>query len=127
MARSDLAHALRSAGAIDEAEAIYRQTIHAWQHLGSRGAIANQVECFAFIALARGDPERGVRLLGAAERIREMGAARLLPNEQMEVDAAASTAHKQLPAAAFEAAWDEGRRLTTDEAVALARSTTSEA
>ncbi len=125
-ARSDLAHALRRAGAIDEAAATYRETIHAWQHLGSRGAIANQVEGIAFIALARGDAERAARLLGAAERIREMGPNPLLPNEQTEVDEAASTARQQLPTAAFEAAWDEGRRLTTDDAVALARSTTGE-
>lgn len=126
-ARSDLAHALRGAGETEEAAATYRQTIHAWQHLGSRGAIASQVEGVAFIALARGDAERGVRLLGAAEGIREMGPNPLLPNEQTEVDAAASTARQQLTTAAFEAAWDEGRRLTTDDAVALARSTTGEA
>jgi hypothetical protein len=56
--RSELGHALRRDGRLDEAEAVYRQSIHGWQRTGNRGAVANQVESFALVALARGD---GVR------------------------------------------------------------------
>jgi hypothetical protein len=40
IALSDLAHALRRGGAIDEAEVLYRSTIREWLHLGNRGALA---------------------------------------------------------------------------------------
>ena len=42
--QSELAHALRRTGAIDEADAEYRQTIVGWQRSGNRGAVANQLE-----------------------------------------------------------------------------------
>ena len=55
VARSDLGHALRRSGELDEAEELYRETLGEWQRMGNRGAIANQLESFAFIALARHD------------------------------------------------------------------------
>ena len=84
IARSDLAHTLRRAGGLAEAEAESRLTIVEWQSLGNRGAIANQLEAFAFMAAMSGDPERSATLLGAAERLRELGHAGMLPHEQAE-------------------------------------------
>src|SRR5215212_8825196 len=70
-ARSDLAHALRRGGRFAEAMPIYRETIGTWVYLGQRGAIANQIENVADLAIEEGRAERAARLLGAAESIRE--------------------------------------------------------
>jgi hypothetical protein len=120
VARSDLAHALRRSGARAEAEAEYRRTIHDWQHLGNRGAIANQLESFGFIARARGDVLRAARLLGAAEALREVAATGMLAMERSEYDTELSVLRGAVDPADFTAAWAEGRSLTEDEAVALA-------
>ena len=120
VARSDLAHALRRGGEIEEAEALYRETLHGWQHAGNRGAIANQLECFAFLSIVKGDPVRAARLFGAAEAIREVAGSAMVAAEQAEYDAAVGQLRASLDAALLDPAWAEGRRLATDEAVAVA-------
>jgi hypothetical protein len=120
IARSDLAHALRRGGAVDEAESIYRETLRDWQYAGNRGAVANQLECLAFIDIARGDVARATRLLSAAEVIREQVEAPRLGIEREEYDSALATLREQLPGDDFESAWADGRRLTSHEAIILA-------
>jgi predicted ATPase/class 3 adenylate cyclase len=119
VARSDLAHALRRAGNEAEAEAEYRATIHAWEHLGNRGAVANQLENVGFLARARGDGARAARLLGAADALREEAGAAMLSIERAEYDAELAQLRAALEPTAFAQAWAEGRSLTMDEAVAL--------
>ena len=41
---SDLGHAVRRGGELDEALSILRRTLPEWEHSGNRGAIANQLE-----------------------------------------------------------------------------------
>src|SRR4029079_15496757 len=57
------------------AEALYPETIDGWVHLGHRGAVANQLENIAYLAIDRNRPERAARLLGAAEAVRGAGDA----------------------------------------------------
>jgi len=117
VARSDLGHALRRAGELDEAEAIYRETIREWQRMGNRGAIANQIESFAFVALARHDGRRAALLLGSAEGLRRAVAAPMLPVEEMEYAEAMAALKVELPAAALAAARQEGAGLELAAAI----------
>jgi predicted ATPase/class 3 adenylate cyclase len=123
VARSDYAHALRINSATDEAAALYRETLHGWQHAGNRGAIANQLESVAFLSLSRDDHIAAARLLAAAEAIREAANAPMLAFERAEYDAAVAAVRDRLDRPALESAWAEGRRLSTDEAVAIALDT----
>lgn len=122
VARSEFGHALRRGGAIDEAEVVYRETLHGWQHVGNRGAIANQLESFAVIAVARKDFLRAARLFGAAEAIREEANAAMLPFERSEYDAAVTDLRAMADTASLDTAWSDGRRLTADEAASFADS-----
>jgi predicted ATPase/class 3 adenylate cyclase len=119
---SELAHVLRRDGRLDEAEAEYRRTIQGWQESGNRGAVANQLECFGFIAVARREGTRAARLLGAAEALREAAGAPMTPFEREEYERAIAGLRAELDAEALGAAWAEGRRMTADEAAAFARS-----
>ena len=119
---SELAHVLRRDGRLDEAEAEYRQTILDWQQSGNRGAVANQLECFGLIALARGQGARAARLLGAAEALREAGEAPMTDFERAEYDAAVGRLRAELDAGDLGSAWSEGRLTTADAAVAFALS-----
>ena len=66
---SELGHIARITGDLTQAKQIYRQTIPRFQDMGNRGAVAHQLECFAFIAISEGQPQRAARLLGAAEAL----------------------------------------------------------
>ena len=119
--QSDLAHILRQEGDIDEAEATYRQTIVGWQEFGQLAAVAHQIECFAYIAVARGEFERAARLLGAAANAREyLHAVSDRPDEIADM----RQALEQLAAAMGERERDralaEGKRINLDDAVQLA-------
>ena len=120
MARSDLAHALRQGGRLDDAEATLRGTIRRWEHFGNRGAVANELEAFAFIALAHDDADRATRLLAAAVALREAASAHRMPDEALDFDTAVARLRSEMDPAAFELAWAAGRSMGTERAVAFA-------
>ena len=119
-ARSDLAHALRRGGRYDEALALYRETIGGWIHLGNRGAVANQLENIAFVDLATGNPDRAIRLLGAADAVREVARSHMAFDEEPEHAASVERLRSVMNASAFDDGWAAGRALSQADAVALA-------
>jgi len=119
-ARSDRGHAMRRGGSLDEAEAIYRETIRAWQHLGSRGAIANQLESVGFLAVARGDFPTAARMLGAADALREQVGASMLYIERVEYDRHLEQLRESIDPATLESEWSAGRSMSMEEAIEMA-------
>lgn len=120
VARSDLAHAVRVSGDVAEAEALYRETLPDWSYLGYRGAVANQLECFGYLALITKEHDRAATILGAAEMIREAANALRGPHEIAEYEAAVSTLHTAMELPLLEAAWSAGRSMNVEEAVDFA-------
>ena len=117
---SELAHVDRQAGDFAAARAGYARTILVWKDLGNRGALANVLECFGFIASAEAQPERGARLLGAAEAIREAAGAPMLGYERAGYEREVAALRATLEPARLDEAWAAGRGLTLDQAVAFA-------
>jgi len=120
-ARSDYAHALRRGGRLDEAAALYPETIAGWVHLGHRGAIANQLENIGYIAIERGQGERAARLLGAAEAIREASDAPMAFDEGPEYAEFLERLRALIDPAPLDAAWAAGRAMTLAESLAFVR------
>ena len=118
--RSDLAHALRRGGRLEEATALYRETIGGWVHLGHRGAVAHQLENIAYADIERGRHERAARLLGAAAAMRESATAPMAFDEEPEFQAFMTRLRAALTPAELEAATAAGRSLSMKQAVALA-------
>ncbi len=118
--RSDMAHALRRGGRLEDALALYRETIGGWVHLGHKGAVANQLENIAYALIEREDLDRAVRLLGAADAIREAAAALMAFDEEPEHVSSLARLRASMAPAAFEDAWAAGRTLSQSDAVALA-------
>jgi tetratricopeptide (TPR) repeat protein len=119
-ARSDLGHALRRGGRLNEAMAAYRTTIGGWVRFGHRGAVANQLENVAYVAIEQGDAERAARLLGAAETLRAAADQPMAFDEAPEYEVYVGRLRKMLEPAAFENAWEAGRQSSMADAVALA-------
>jgi hypothetical protein len=86
MIHSECAHMERLEGRHDKAESMYRETILEWKRIGHRAAVANQLECFAFIAKIHEQTERAIKLLGAAEGLREIIKIPMSEVEQIEYD-----------------------------------------
>ena len=117
---SEMAHVLRQTGNLEEALALYEQTIQEWREFGHRGAVAHQLECFAFIAKAKEQGERAVKLLGAAEALREVSDSPMTPHERMTYNREVAELRAGLDEELFAALWTEGRSMTMEEAIAFA-------
>jgi len=120
MCQSELAHVARRGGSLDESNATYRETIRVWRQMGNRGAIAHQLESFAFLALASVERPRAARLFGAAESLREAAGASMLPVERQEYEAAVAQMRLDADDSALDAAWAEGRQMGPEAAIEFA-------
>jgi tetratricopeptide (TPR) repeat protein len=120
MIHSEMAHMERFEGHHEKAALMYRDTILEWKRLGHRAAVANQLECFAFIAKIQERPERAAQLFGAAEKIREVINIPMNGMEQVEYDREVADLHAGMNESQFKEAWNKGREMSMDDAVALA-------
>jgi tetratricopeptide (TPR) repeat protein len=121
MGQSALAHLLRRQGEYREAETYYRQSIIGWQELGQLPAVAHQIECLAYIAIAYGDHERAAKLLGAARSSREQLNA--LSDDPLEIEELALAMDQIAEAMGKEErdrAMAEGSLMNLDDAVQIA-------
>ena len=101
----------------------YRGTISGWVRLGNRGAIANQLEQMAFVAIDKGELPRAGRLFGAAEALREAASTPMTFAEEPEYLDFVDRLRSALPTADADAAWAAGRVLSDTAATALAVAT----
>ena len=107
--RSELAHILRRRGELDEAQAIYIETIPLWLELGHQSAVAHEFECLAALAVARRLPERTACLLGAAQALRTRLHSEMDPSERPDYEATMAGMRLQLDQAALQSSWSAGR------------------
>jgi predicted ATPase/class 3 adenylate cyclase len=119
---SELGHIARHTGKISQAKKIYLETLKGWQNMGNRSAIANQLECFALIAITEEEPQRAATLFGAAEALRERVQAPMTDYEQVEYDRSIIQLRSILPEAEFNTLWSEGRAMTMEQAIEMALS-----
>jgi tetratricopeptide (TPR) repeat protein len=120
MIHSEMAHMERFEGRYKKAAQMYRDTIVEWKRLGHRAAVANQLECFAFIAKIQEQPERAAKLFGAAEMIREVINIPMNGMEQAEYDREVADLRVGMSETEFNALWAEGRAMTMEQAIQLA-------
>ena len=120
MIQSELAHIEREQGKYEQAIPMYRETILEWQRLGHRAAVANQLECFAFIAKAQEHPERSAKLFGAAETLREKINIAMTPQERMEYDREITDLRTNMDEKTFSSHWADGRTMTMEQAIEFA-------
>ena len=129
--RSELANAERLAGNYDDAVSLFSVALPEWWRLGNRGGVSRILECLGFAARACAAQdgseseqhrllERMARLCGAAEALREEARAGMTPMEQREYAAELEAARSALPEATWQAAWNAGRAMSADDAIAYA-------
>jgi tetratricopeptide (TPR) repeat protein len=114
---SEIGHIARLSGDYKQAEEIYSQTIPRFQDMGNRPAVAHQLECFAFIAIREGRLEGAVKLLGAAEALRDAVDSQMTGHEREEYDPQVKSLSSLLTESTLQTLWEEGRSMSMKSAV----------
>ena len=85
------------------------------------GGIAWCLEGLAGVAVAQEQPKQAAQLLGAAEALRQAIGVPLRPSDRPDYDRTVSAVRDALDEKVFEATWDEGRKMTPEEAIGAYR------
>jgi predicted ATPase/class 3 adenylate cyclase len=108
-----------AASDIEGAESTYLASLHVERLLANRQGTATCFEGLAEVALARGQPARAVRLLGAAAQVLgELPPAPLPPTLAARRERVALDARQALGEEAWAVAYEAGQALSLEEAVA---------
>ncbi len=83
----------------------------------ARLTIAPSLEGLAGVAAAQGELAWAAQLWGAAQALREAFGAPLPPVERADYERVVAAAREQLEERSFTAAWDQGRRMTPEQAL----------
>jgi hypothetical protein len=115
-----LSERARDEGRLDEARELLVESFRIDQELGNVPFIGMDLIRFAGIHNRDGRPEVAARLIARGVAVFEEIGFSLESWMTEEVDDATARVRAVLDEAAFAAAWEEGRALTLDEAIALA-------
>jgi predicted ATPase len=116
-ALADLGNLARDQKEFARAHALYAESIKAFQELGHKRGIARLLEAFAGSAVAQGQPERALRLAGAAAFLRKALGVKIPADEQESLQKSLEPARRTLSDRASAAAWLEGWQTPVEKAV----------
>ena len=109
-----------------QATALYQQSLTLIWTRGYRECIAEDLAGLAATANLLGQPERAARLFGAVEALREVSGIRLSPLPRADYDRAVEGIRAHLDEATFAQAWEKGRAMPLEQAIAEALATQDE-
>jgi non-specific serine/threonine protein kinase len=115
-----MAELAASEGRFEDADALLTQSFRIDLEFGNLPFISIDLVRFALLSARTGRPEDAARMLARATALRDEIGFTLESWMTVETDEALAAVHAQLDDTAFAEAWEQGRALTIDEAVALA-------
>ena len=104
----------------DRAIARLGESLEVRREIGDQGGSAWCLERLAEVALAQGKPEKAVRLLSTAAALRISLGSVIDPVDQAEYQDRRTALRTELGEERFASAWNEGRALTLEQAIAYA-------
>jgi tetratricopeptide (TPR) repeat protein len=107
-------------GDLAAARARYEEGLALYRELAGARGLAHSLHGFAGLAAAQGQPERALRLAGAAAAVCAAERAPLTVSERLTRDRWLEPVRPQLPKPAATLAWAEGRAMPLEQAVAYA-------
>jgi predicted ATPase/serine/threonine protein kinase len=122
---ADLGNLARDLGDFAAAHPLYCESIKIFQELTHKRGIARLLEGFACLAAAESQPERALRLAGAAAALRQSLGAPLTPAEHAKLGRILETARQAIASTAGATAWLEGWATPPDKAIEEALATGS--
>ncbi|MGD9588275.1 MAG: protein kinase [Pyrinomonadaceae bacterium] len=117
---NNLGAALVCVGEPRTAAPYFREALETAHSLSNRITTSCSLDGFAAIAVLDGDLEKAAILFGAADQIRSEIGYEIEPAEAGFRDRFTSLLREEMPAEEIEAAWEKGRKLQLEEAIASA-------
>ena len=105
---------------VRQSRASLRRSLDLSRRVGDRFHVALGLDVLAEHTAADGDPERAVRLLGAAHALREAIGAPIQPSVRDYQRRVAERIRGSLPEAVFRQRWEEGLAIPMEEAIGYA-------
>jgi tetratricopeptide (TPR) repeat protein len=122
-----IAHSLKSLGIVafaqedyERATTLCRESLVMARDLGDNQLAIECVEPLGNVASARQEPERAARLHGSAQAWREANGVPVPLVERQQHERMVAEARQQLDEATWTAAWEEGRAMNLEQAIAYA-------
>jgi DNA-binding CsgD family transcriptional regulator len=100
------------------ARALYEESVALARRSGRMLAMTSGLQELAGVVAAQGEPTWAARLWSAAETMREAMGAPIPPVERADYEHALAAARAQIGEKTFAAAWEEGRSMTLEQALA---------
>lgn len=119
----NLGQVAQQQGDLARAGDLFLRTMAACRQLGDRHRSAVCLTALAEAVAATGPPTRAASLVGAADAHMEAAGVRLEPLDRAVYERSSAQLREQLGEARFTQAWQQGRELTLDQAVALCERT----
>ena len=110
----------QSRGDYESADALHREALTIRRGTWDRPGIARSLEAFAALAVAQGEMQRAAKLFGAMEAAHELLRFIMAPVERAEREQGMSVAREAMGEEAFANAYEEGKKMSLDEAVGFA-------
>jgi predicted ATPase/serine/threonine protein kinase len=114
---ADLGNLAREQGDCQTADSLYRESIGVFQALEHKRGIARLLESFACSTAAQSQPERSLRLAGAAAALRQSIGAPLTAAEQAKLETGLEPARRALTITTGRTAWLEGWVMPIEKAI----------
>jgi predicted ATPase len=114
---ADLGNLAQEEGDYRAADTLYRESIGVFKALEHKRGIARLLESFASSAAAQMEPERSLRLAGAAAALRQSIGASLASAEQAKLDRTLDPARRALTTTTERTAWLEGWVMPVEKAI----------
>jgi non-specific serine/threonine protein kinase len=115
-----LADLARLEGDYATASSLYKKSLAAWWDLSNTPESLQTLENLATVMIASGQSEPSVRILGAAQAVREAMSVPRSTHDTPDYDRQVSAARKALGETRFAALWKEGQATDSDTAIANA-------
>ena len=117
---ANLGHVALAQGDVGRATQLFVEALHLHRAQKNQLGMAECLAGLAGVAGAEAQPARAARLFGVAAAVREALGARVWPAEQADYERNLQRTRAQVDAAAWEAAWAEGRAMSLEQAIAYA-------
>jgi len=114
----NIAYVRLSQGKGVQAASLFNRALNEFRERGDKKGVMDCLTGLAGAAIQFGQPEKGALLLGASEMLnQEIGAPPRWPANHIAYKRHLSRLHEQMDETTFQAAWEEGRALTLEQAI----------